>query len=148
MIVESEKNAIFGALAFSEYTWLAVGSSQDIGKVWKVRDILAKYHSVVFVPDSDALQDWRHKVEKINLPNASVSDLCAGHAGGWDLADMVRDLYLQHPQTFTSTITERQTKCKIVCISPFLEGYDYMATYNNYTLPPDFFGQRRGAAPF
>ena len=103
MIVESEKNAIFGALAFPDYTWLAVGSSQDIGKIWKVKDTLAKCRSVIVIPDADALQDWREQVERLNLKNAKVSNLCAGHAGGWDLADIIRDRYMQHPQTFTPT---------------------------------------------
>lgn len=103
MIVESEKNAIFGALAFPQYTWLAVGSSQDIGKLEKVKNILGRCRSVVVIPDADALQEWREKVQALNLPNVKVSDLCAGHAGGWDLADYIRDIYIQHPQTFITT---------------------------------------------
>ena len=148
MICESEKNAIFGALAMPEYTWLAVGSSQDIAKVWKVRSTLAKCHSVVFVPDADAISDWREKVEKTNLPNATISNLCAGHAGGWDLADMMRDLYLQHPQTFTPMPKESEARCRIIRISPFLERYEYLAIYDDLQPTPDFFSPLREAAPF
>ena len=101
MIVESEKNAILGALAMPDFVWLAVGSCQDFGKLWKVKSILAKCRSVVVIPDADALHDWREKAQALNLPNLKVSDLCAGHAGGWDLGDIIRDIYLQHPQTFT-----------------------------------------------
>ncbi len=102
MITESEKNCIFGSLAFPKFTWLAVGSSQDIGKLWKVKDTLAKCRSVVVVPDADAIPDWREKVKELNLPNMKVSNLCAGHAGGWDIADMIRDIYLRTPQRFTA----------------------------------------------
>ena len=161
MITESEKNAIFGALAFPDYTWLAVGSSQDIGKIWKVKDMLAKCRSVVFIPDADALLDWKEHVKRLNLPNAKVSNLCAGHAGGWDFADIIRDRYMQHPQTFTPTqpkpaplppseseapTTER--KCRIIRISLFPHSYDYLSTYYNLQLPPDFFMERLEAAPF
>lgn len=166
MIVESEKNAIFGALAFPDYKWLAVGSSQDIGKVWKIKDTLAKCRSVIVIPDADALQDWREQVKRLNLPNAKVSNLCAGHAGGWDLADIIRDRYMQHPQTFTPTqpkpaqlpplepeapaIVEATTerKCRIIRISLFPDSYDYLSTYDNLQLPPDFFTERLEAAPF
>lgn len=161
MIVESEKNAIFGALAFPQFTWLAVGSSQDIGKVWKVKNILAKCRSVVFVPDSDAFQDWREKVKGLHLPKAEVSNLCAGHAGGWDLADMIRDRYMQHPQTFTPPAplppsepeppakveATSERKCRIIRISLFPHSYDYLSTYDNLQLPPDFFMERL-EAPF
>jgi len=166
MIVESEKNAIFGALAFPDYTWLAVGSSQDIGKIWKVKDILAKCRSVIVVPDADALLDWGEHVERLNLKKAKVSNLCAGHAGGWDLADIIRDRYMQHPQTFTSTqpkptplplsepevpaIVEATTKrkCRVIRISLFPDSHDYLSTYDNLQLPPDFFTERLEATPF
>lgn len=158
MITESEKNAIFGALAFPDFTWLAVGSSQDIGKIWKVKDILAKCRSVVVIPDADALQDWKEQVKRLNLPNAKVSNLCAGHAGGWDLADMIRDRYMQHPQTFIPTQPKilplkpdarsfeanTENKCRIIRI----DSYDYLSTYDNLQLPPDFFTERLEAAPF
>ena len=170
MIVESEKNAIFGALAFPDYTWLAVGSSQDIGKVWKVKDVLAKCRSVVFVPDADALWEWREKVKGLNLPNVKVSNLCAGHAGGWDLADFIRDRFLQHPQQFEPTqrreqppasmpMVEATTKPtpKAVPSAPrfiykhiilFPDTYDYTGIYDYLQLPQDFFTERQQAAPF
>lgn len=155
-ITESEKNAIFGALFMPDAIWLGVGSSQDLGKVWKVRDILSKCGSVVFVPDADAIADWRKKAQRLNLPNAKVSDLCAGHAGGWDLADNIRDIYMQHPQQFRPTQRREPTpkaepsEPRIIYkyIPLFPEPSDYMTIYEGLQLPPDFFTMRPEAAPF
>lgn len=163
MITESEKNAIFGALAFPQFTWVAVGSSQDIGKIWKVKDILAKCRSVVVIPDADALQDWKEHVKRLNL-TAQVSNLCAGHAGGWDLADIIRDRFMQHPQIFTPSLTKflprseenahasveatSERKCRIIRISLFPDSYDYLCTFKNLQLPPDFFTERQEAVVF
>ncbi len=167
-ITESEKNAIFGTLIMPNAIWLAVGSSQDIGKVRKVKGILEKCRSVVFVPDADALKDWREKILRFHLPNAVVSSLCAGHAGGHDLADFIHNIYLQHPQTFKPAtpakpqpekvqsaessipITPAKTKQGAVIIlltTLFPEPYDYMALYRDLTLPSDFFRELE-AAPF
>ena len=156
MIVESEKNAIFGALAMPEYTWLAVGSSQDIGKIEKVKDILGRCRSVVVIPDADALKDWREKVKAMNMANVKVSNLCAGHAGGWDLADVIRDIYMQHPQQFRPTQRREPTpqeepsqpQIKYKHIPLFPDGYDYLSTFENITLPADFFCERLEAVPF
>ena len=150
MIVESEKNAIFGALAMPEYVWIAVGSSQDLGKIWKVKDILGRCRSVVIIPDADALQDWREKVETLNLPNIKVSTLCAGHAGGWDLGDMIRDKFIQSPQTFTPTQPKFRPAAERKCrgINLFPDSYDHLCIYKNLKLPPDFFTERLEAVPF
>lgn len=169
-ITESEKNAIFGALFMPDAIWLAVGSSQDFGKVWKVKDILEKCGSVVFVPDADAIADWREKAQRLNLPNAKVSNLCAGHPDGWDLADMIRDIYMQHPQQLKPTQRREPTPAPMpiveATIKPtpkaepsapriiykrillFPEAYDYMGIYEGLELPPDFFMMRTDAAPF
>ena len=155
-ITESEKNAIFGALFMPDAIWLGVGSSQDFGKVEKVKDILQKCASVVFVPDADATTDWREKAQSLNLPNAKVSYLCAGHPDGWDLADFIRDIYLQNPQQFKPT-QRREPTPKIEPTEPriiykyiplFTERYDYMTIYEDLQLPPDFFTIRTDAAPF
>ncbi len=165
MVVESEKNAILGALAMPYYVWLAVGSCQDFGKLWKVKSILAKCRSVVVIPDADALQDWREKAKALNLPNLKVSDLCAGHAGGWDLGDIIRDKHLRHPQTFTpaqpsptpppptpapSAKAEATPTPRIIYKfgESFPQPFDYMAIYDNLQLPEDFFTERQEAAPF
>lgn len=155
-ITESEKNAIFGALFMPNATWLGVGSSQDLGKVWKVRDILKKCKSVVFLPDADAIADWRKKVQRLDLHNAKVSNLCAGHADGWDIADMIRDIYMQHPQLFNATERREPTpeaepyEPSIIYkfIPLFPEAYDYTGIYEGLQLPPDFFMMRTDAAPF
>lgn len=162
-ITESEKNAIFGALAMPDAIWLAVGSSQDIGKIEKVKDILGRCRSIVVIPDADAMQDWREKVKALNMANLKVSNLCAGHAGGWDLADVIRDIYLRYPQRFkpTSRLTQngesdstamaeatKEMKCKIDDTELFPDGFNYMAIYENIKLPSDFFCERQEAAPF
>lgn len=155
-ITESEKNAIFGALFMPDAIWLAVGSSQDFGKVEKVKGILEKCASVVFVPDADAITDWREKAQRLNLPNAKVSLLCAGHPDGWDLADIIRDIYLQHPQQFKPTQRREPTpkaepsEPRIIykSIPLFPERYDYISIYEEFNMPPDFFTMRTEAAPF
>ena len=99
-VVESEKNAVFGALMYPEGLWLAVGSSQEIGKVWKVKNILAGCRSVVFVPDGDAITDWSDYVQRFHLPNATVNRFCAGHTDGYDIADYAHYLWLSNPNVF------------------------------------------------
>ena len=169
-ITESEKNAIFGALAMPDAIWLAVGSSQDFGKVSKVKDILMKFASVVFVPDADAINDWREKAKRLHLPNAKVSNLCAGHPDGWDLADIIRDIYMQHPQQFRATQRREPTQATVPMVETiteptpkaepsepliiykyiplFPEPYDYMGKYEGLQLPPDIFTIRTDTVPF
>jgi len=101
-VTESEKNAIFGAIAFPDYVWLAVGSGQELGKLWKVRNIFAKCRCVILVPDSDAINEWIRKAEDFKLTNLKVWKLCQGHPDGWDIADYIRDKWLQRPQTITA----------------------------------------------
>jgi hypothetical protein len=107
-IVESEKNAVFGSLMLPDYLWLAVGSSEEVGKVWKVKNLLAQCKSVVFIPDADAVNDWRENVEKFHLPNATVNDFCAGHAGGYDIADYAYYQWYSNPHVFMPKTTESQ----------------------------------------
>ena len=169
-ITESEKNAIFGSLFMPDAIWLGVGSSQDFGKVEKVKNVLEKCASVVFVPDADAITDWREKAQRLNLPNAKVSDLCAGHPDGWDLADMIRDIYMQHPQQFKPTERREPTPAPMPMVEAitkptpkaepsapriiykrillFPEPYDYIGIYEGLQLPLDFFMTRTDAAPF
>ena len=100
-IVESEKNAIFGALVFPKFTWLAVGSAAEFGKLWTIRKTLKLCRSIVLVPDADAIEDWSEKAKKLNLPNLRVWGICEGHPGGFDLADYIRYYWLTNPQTIT-----------------------------------------------
>lgn len=155
-ITESEKSAIYGALTIPDAIWLGVGSSQDFGKVEKVKGILEKCASVVFVPDADAITDWREKAHRLNLPNAKVSLLCAGHPDGWDLADIIRDIYMQHPQQLRPTQRREPTpkaepsEPRIIykSIPLFPKRYDYISIYEEFNMPPDFFTMRTEAAPF
>lgn len=98
-IVESEKNAIFGSLAFPQCTWVATGSAVEFGKVWNVRAILALCRSIIVVPDADAYQDWHYHSKRLNLPNLKVWDICKGHASGYDIADYIRNYWIQDPHT-------------------------------------------------
>lgn len=108
-VTESEKNAIFGAIAFPDYVWFAVGSSQELGKLRNVRDILAKCRSVILVPDSDAINEWSRKAEDFKLTNLTVWKLCQGHPDGWDIADYIRDKWLQRPSTITAYHRKKET---------------------------------------
>lgn len=120
-VTESEKNAVFGSIAFPDYTWLAVGSSQELGKLWKIRDTLAKCRSVILVPDSDSIQEdanpnWNKKAEELKLPNLKIWKICQGHASGWDLADYIQDKWMQKAMSNTgssrATITAYHRQCE------------------------------------
>ena len=54
----------------------------------------------VNTPDADAIKDWREQVEHFDLPNAAVSNFCAGHAGGYDLADYAYYRCWEQPNAF------------------------------------------------
>ena len=99
-LVESPKNALFGALAYPEMLWVATGNKTAIGpeelKPLRGRD-------VIVIPDRDAIGDWNAKINSMTwLANFTVSDFCERAApddnAKFDIAD-----YLQHqlwPQPF------------------------------------------------
>ena len=100
VLVESPKNALFGALAYPEMLWVATGNKTAIGpeelKPLQGRD-------VIVIPDRDAIGDWNAKINSMTwLANFTVSDFCERAApddnAKFDIAD-----YLQHqlwPQPF------------------------------------------------
>ena len=119
-ITESDKNAIAGALMHPEGVWLAVGSSQEMGKVWKIRNLLSQCRSVVFVPDADAAQDWEEQVARFNLPNAAVNRFCAGHADGYDIADFMLYVWLEEGTVRTRKKSATDSDKSIATIGDWL----------------------------
>ena len=91
-LVESPKNAIYGALAFPKMLWLATGN-----KTMLQRKCLEPLRSrdVIVIPDADAVQDWTNIVRGMkDLANFTVSDFCLRHAPEsqpkFDIADYVQ----------------------------------------------------------
>ena len=102
-LVESPKNAIFGALAFPQLLWVAAGSKsmlkREVLKPLQGRDVM------VF-PDRDAIQDWKRDIGKMaDLANFTVSDFCQRVAPPdkpkYDIAD-----HLLH-EAFSSITSQR-----------------------------------------
>ena len=95
-LVESPKNALFGALAFPRMTWIAVGN-----KGMLKRDVLLplRGRDVLVIPDCDAIEDWTQVILTMkDLANFTVSDFCRRQAPAdqpkFDIAD-----YLQQQPT-------------------------------------------------
>lgn len=91
-LVESPKNAIYGALAFPQMLWVATGN-----KTMLQRKYLEPLRSrdVIVIPDADAVQDWTNIVRGMkDLANFTVSDFCLRHAPEdqpkFDIADYVQ----------------------------------------------------------
>lgn len=73
-LVESPKNALYGALAFQQLTWVATGNKGNLKpsvlKVLQGRD-------VIVIPDCDALEEWTAAIRDMaDLANFTVSDIC------------------------------------------------------------------------
>lgn len=73
-LVESAKNALFGALAFPDLLWVATGN-----KGMLKREVLQPLQGrdVIVIPDCDAVDEWADAISKMaDLANFSVSDFC------------------------------------------------------------------------
>lgn len=73
-LVESPKNALFGALAFPELLWVAAGN-----KGMLKRDVLQplRKRDIIVIPDCDAVEEWAGIVGRMSdLANFTVSDFC------------------------------------------------------------------------
>lgn len=73
-LVESPKNALFGALAFPQLLWVAAGS-----KGMLKRNVLQPLQGrdVIVIPDCDAVDEWSSVVGTMaDLANFAVSDFC------------------------------------------------------------------------
>ncbi len=91
-LVESPKNALFGALAYPTFTWVAAGN-----KTMLKRDVLQplKGRDVLVLPDCDAIDDWTHALNSMaDLANFIVSDFCREQAPEgqtkYDIADYLQ----------------------------------------------------------
>ncbi len=91
-LVESPKNALFGALAFPRFTWVATGN-----KTMLKRSVLQPLQgrNVIVVPDCDAVDEWQQKLDDLaDLANFIVSDFCRLHAPAgqskFDIADYLQ----------------------------------------------------------
>lgn len=94
IIVESPKNAIFGAAAFPEYLWLAAGNKTALNP--RVLQAIDGRSGVIY-PDRDAIADWKETMHKLKeLRNFEVSDFCEEFAPDaestkYDIADYIVD---------------------------------------------------------
>lgn len=71
MIVESEKTALWGAIKWSEYIWLAAGSLNGLSPA-KIRQLQGR--NVVLIPDiGKGVEVWKNKAEEIKAYAASVT---------------------------------------------------------------------------
>ena len=91
-LVESPKNALFGALAFPQLTWVATGSKSMLK-----REVLQPLlnRDVIVIPDRDAIGDWTAVLKGMaDLANFTVSDFCERHAADgqpkFDIADYIQ----------------------------------------------------------
>lgn len=73
-LVESPKNALFGALTFPQLTWVATGNK---GNLKRPSLLPLQSRDVIVIPDCDAVEEWCTKTEGMaDLANFTVSDFC------------------------------------------------------------------------
>ncbi len=91
-LVESPKNALYGALAFPSMTWVATGNKTALK-----RDVLnpLRGRDVMVFPDCDAVEEWTQALNGMaDLANFVVSDFCRKMAPDgqpkFDIADYLQ----------------------------------------------------------
>ncbi len=91
-LVESPKNAIFGALSFPRLLWVATGNKGMLR-----RDVLQplRGRDVIVIPDCDAVGEWTDCINSMrDLANFTVSDFCRRQApdgqAKFDIADYLQ----------------------------------------------------------
>lgn len=94
-LVESPKNALFGALAMPEMVWVAAGNKHNLNR--QVLEPL-RNRDVVAIPDRDAIPLWTETLDGMkDLANFTVSDFCERHAPAdqlkFDIADYLQALH-------------------------------------------------------
>lgn len=92
-LVESPKNALFGALAFPRLTWVAAGS-KSLLKRKSLQPL--KGRDVIIIPDCDAIEEWTAIVNGMaDLANFTMSDFCRRMAPEgqpkFDIADYLQE---------------------------------------------------------
>jgi len=74
VLVESPKNAIIGTLAFTNLVWIAVGNKNNLTPE---RLECLRNRKVIVIPDSDALDDWKAKIDKCkDIATFTFSSFC------------------------------------------------------------------------
>ncbi len=91
-LVESPKNAIFGALKFPQLLWVATGNKGALK-----REVLAplRGRDVIVIPDADAVEEWTEAIKSMpDIANFTVSDFCRRQAPEdqpkFDIADFIQ----------------------------------------------------------
>ena len=91
-LVEAEKTAIIASIYYPEKIWLATGGKYNFTE--KMLDVISPYKVEVY-PDTDALDDWKRKMEAFNRNGYHLymepwyEKLCEKYRDRkWDLADM------------------------------------------------------------
>ena len=99
VLVESPKNALFGALAFPQSIWLATGNKNQLK-----RSVLAPLQgrNVIVMPDRDAVDEWKESISKMaDIANFVVSDFCRRMAPEgqpkYDIADYLQQQRFSMP---------------------------------------------------
>lgn len=97
ILVESPKNAIFGALAFPKWTWVATGNKGMLR-----REVLQPLQGrdVIVIPDRDAISEWSTIIAGMaDLANFTVVDICEHKAPEgelkFDIADYLQNEYFK-----------------------------------------------------
>lgn len=92
VLVESPKNAVFGALAFPDMVWVAAGNKSNLK-----RNVLEplRGRDVIVIPDCDAINEWTEIINGMaDLANFTISDFCQRHAPEnqpkFDIADYLQ----------------------------------------------------------
>ena len=99
VLVESPKNALFGALYCPSLTWVATGN-----KTMLCREVLQPLQGrdVIVIPDRDAIADWSAAIARMaDLANFTVFEICRQMAPEDDLKFDIADyIQMQHPVPF------------------------------------------------
>ena len=92
-LVESPKNALFGAVAFPELLWVAAGNKYNLS-----REALQplRGRDVMVFPDCDAIEEWTQLLRSMpDVANFVVSDYCRRVAPAdqpkYDIADYLQE---------------------------------------------------------
>lgn len=97
-LVESPKNALFGALAFPQLTWVATGNKSML-KYSVLKPLQGR--DVVVIPDCDAVDEWTQALKgMVDLANFTVSDFCRRNAPEGQPKFDIADYLQQQPEIF------------------------------------------------
>ena len=97
-LVESPKNALFGAAVQPHYVWVATGNKGMLKR--ELMEPLRGRRVLVF-PDRDAIGEWRNILNGMDdVADFSVSDFCERYAPKDDLKFDVADYVLIHNSSY------------------------------------------------